>query len=99
MTCNLSHGGQLRSIAVGLLVLLGACASPAESTHMVVAAAPTGGSFPAPLRHAMCVRNITGGEETNPLWVSKVNNDDFGKALSGSLDASELSAPAGGCKY
>jgi len=25
-----------------------------------------------PVHQAMCVRNVTGGKETNPMWLSKV---------------------------
>ena len=48
----------------------------------------------------MCVRNVTGGESTNPLWASKVDNDGFKTALTSSLDGASLSAAsADGCHY
>ena len=48
----------------------------------------------------MCVRNVTGGEETNPMWVSKVDDNAFRVALSGTLDAAGLSATSSSsCTY
>jgi hypothetical protein len=66
---------------------------------MVVKTQASDKPFPQVLSHAMCVRNITGGEKTNPLWVSKVDNDGFRTALGTSLDTAGLSASASGCNY
>ena len=88
-------GCQLALAAV-LLVGAAGCASNADPKAMVIAA-PTAADakpFPAPLVHAMCVRNVTGGEETNPMWASKVNNGGFKDALSASLDNVGLTAPS-----
>ena len=49
--------------------------------------------------HAMCVRTISGGESTNPLWMSKVDDAGFRTALSASLDRAGLLAPADHCTY
>lgn len=98
------------SIASKLLVTaaaaasLAACASSADPHAMVVSAPPATAAgadkaFPQALAHAMCVRTVTGGETTNPMWVSKVDNDGFKNALSTSLDGAGLSAPASGCSY
>ncbi len=70
------------------------CASAAKPEAMVVTTAPGGKAFPSPLMHAMCVRNVTGGEKTNALWVSKVDNDGFRNALNFSLASAGLNAPA-----
>ena len=35
----------------------------------------------------MCVRKVTGGEATNSLWVSEVDDAGFTEALSSSLDS------------
>ncbi len=88
-----------RLSALCFALALGACASSAEPERMIVTAAPTTGGFPARLSQAMCVRNVTGGEETNPMWVSKVDNTGFRTALTGSMASSGLVAPADGCKY
>jgi hypothetical protein len=76
---------------------LAACASAADPTAMTVIA-PVGADaakpFPQPLLGAMCVRNVTGGEKTNPLWVSKVDNAGFSTALTASLTGNGLNAAA-----
>jgi hypothetical protein len=80
---------------------LAACASAADPAAMVVNAPPPGDKpFPAPLEHAMCVRNVTGGEATNPMWVSKVDNAGFHTALDTSLNNAGLAASsAEGCHF
>ena len=88
-----------RWAALCLALGLGACASSAEPDRMVVTALPSAGIFPTPLLRAMCVRSVTGGEETNPIWVSKVDNVGFRTALTGSMASSGLIAPVDGCKY
>ena len=87
-------------VALGMLVWLSGCAQPTDPKNMVAAPPPANAAdFPAPLHHAMCARNVTGGEETNPLWISKVNNQDFHTALAASLDAAGLAGPPTGCTY
>lgn len=81
------------------LVGLSGCATPANSSEMTVRPALTETHYPDALNRAMCVRNVTGGESTNPLWISKVGNQDFHTALNGSMDAAGLSAPEEACKY
>src|ERR1700743_2358253 len=85
--------GQLLA-AAGLLTGLNGCATSADPNAMTVAApaASDAKPFPQPLQHAMCVRAVTGGEATNPMWVSKVDNDGFKTALTSSLDSAGLSA-------
>jgi hypothetical protein len=85
-----------------LLSGLAACATAADPNAMTVAAAPAadaGKPFPASLQHAMCVRTVTGGEKTNPLWVSKVDNDGFKTALTSSMTGAGLLADGSGCNY
>lgn len=86
---------------LGLVAGLAACASAADPGAMMLSApaAATASPFPAAFQHTMCVRNVTGGESTNPLWASKVDNDGFRTALTGSLGQAGLSAAAGACKY
>lgn len=83
----------------GVLIGLSACATPSEPTLMVVTAPPTATVYPAPLRQAMCVRTVTGGEDTNPLWLSKVGSQDFRTALAASMDNAGLTAGQAGCQY
>jgi len=90
----------MRVAALAMLAGLAACATAADPGAMTLAAPQTAAApFPTPLLHAMCVRDVTGGEETNPLWVSKVDNAGFKAALSSSLDAAGLSAGSGTCAY
>jgi hypothetical protein len=84
----------------GLLAGLAACASNADPGAMTLAApTATAQPFPQHFQHAMCVRNVTGGEETNALWLSKVNNAGFHTPLDGSLSGAGLSAGASTCAY
>jgi hypothetical protein len=78
---------------------LAACASAAKPEAMVVSTTPTQAPFPQSLQHAMCVRTVTGGQKTNALWVSKVDDQSFNTALSQSLSNAGLAAPASGCSF
>ena len=94
--------GAKKLVALSALILLaglGACASPANPAAMTVNAQDADRPFPQPFQRAMCVRNITGGEATNPLWVSKVDNAGFQSALSSSLGNMGLAAPGGDCAF
>lgn len=82
----------------GFLLMLAACATPADPQRMAVTQA-AGSGFPAKLQHAMCVRNVTGGEATNPLWVSEVDDAGFREALSNSLSGLGLLGAQGSCRY
>lgn len=90
-----------RSLVVAVLLGgLAACASAADPTAMTLTApAATEKPFPAPLQHAMCVRTVGGGEKTNPLWVSKVDDKGFNTALTASLDSAGLSGSGDACHF
>src|SRR5258706_3164558 len=98
-----NRAGRISTIllATGLLAGVAACASNADPTAMTVTAGPaaTAVPFPQKFQHSMCVRAVTGGEETNPMWASKVNDAGFKTALDGSLNGAGLSAGASGCVY
>lgn len=79
--------------------LLGACASPADPQRMIVPMTGSDGAYPKQLDSAMCVRSVEGGEETNPLWVSKVSSMDFRTALTASMTNAGLIAAPNACKY
>ncbi len=89
------------SLAVATIaaISLSGCATAAKPEAMVAKTQPADRAFPHFFSHAMCVRTVSGGEKTNPLWVSKVDNDGFRSALGTSLDAAGLTAPASGCAY
>ena len=45
-----------------------------------------------PLQNKLAIKDVTGGTETNPMWVSKVSSSDFEKALEASLKSTGLLA-------
>lgn len=86
--------------AVVLPAFLTGCATPARIDQMVAVAAPQQRIAQTPLRANVAVRDVTGGKETNPMWVSNVGNSEFEQALEGSLrDAGLLSAGKQAGKY
>lgn len=98
MTEKRSKDGK-RALALVMMVGLGGCASAADPGAMTVATQPDAKPFPQGLQHAMCVRDVSGGEKTNPMWASKVDDNGFRAALSTSFDTAGLSAAGTGCSY
>jgi hypothetical protein len=84
---------------IAAAVGLNGCASAAKPEAMTVNTQASDTPFPTSLAHAMCVRNVSGGEKTNALWVSKVDNDGFRTALSSSLASAGLNAASDACPY
>ncbi len=73
-------------LVVAMLGILNACATPARPGHMV----PTSVLLPSdnpdsPLRNAIVISKVGGGEKTNPLLCSKVDNKELHEALLLSL--------------
>jgi hypothetical protein len=81
------------------LAQLAACATAAKPEAMVAMTTPSQAPFPQSLQHAMCVRTVTGGQKTNALWVSKVDDQSFNTALSQSLSNAGLASPGPGCSF
>jgi hypothetical protein len=84
---------------LAFLPLLG-CASGASSVAMTVGPGPS--DVPTSARHkgSIGVEDVSGGDETNPMWKSNVSNTEFRGALEGSLKNQEyLASPAGAAKY
>ncbi|MCW3475081.1 hypothetical protein [Limobrevibacterium gyesilva] len=88
-----------RVLALGGLALLAACATPAEPGRMTLTPAQDAKPFAPQLATAMCVRDVTGGSTTNPLWVSQVGNDEFKEALQSTLRNYGVLADANPCRY
>lgn len=67
--------------------MLVGCAVPASVEEMRVAPSAQLGIIDenSPLKNQIAVVEATGGEETNPLWISKVSSIDFEAALELSL--------------
>lgn len=77
-------------VLLGLSLVVG-CASPADMNSMIVGKSPTERlSLPDVAKGAFTVTKVGGGEETNPLWTSEVDNASFRGALVRSLDDSGL---------
>ena len=89
--------GRLLFIGVASIAL-SACATPARVENMVVAAGVA--EARSDLVGGLCVTEVTGGEETNPLWTSEVDDASFRAALEQSLRNNRLAAgDAGDCRY
>jgi hypothetical protein len=80
-----------------LAVFLTGCASPANYQAMTVA--PRGEAPNPAYKEKLAVRNVYGGQGTNPLWTSQVSNEAFKSALQDSLDAAGYGARKGNPTY
>lgn len=82
-------------IKVGCLIVVAAlagCAAPARIEEMSVNASSLQ-SENSPLRKSVGVTEVTGGRETNALWVSQISSESFRRALELSLRNVGLSDP------
>jgi hypothetical protein len=84
-----------RSIATSLLagscLLAAGCATPARVDQMIAEPAVAKRiAAPAALKGNVAIRDVTGGRETNPMWVSNVGSSEFEGALAGSLRAAGM---------
>lgn len=85
-----------------LALLLAGCAAPARIEQMQASpsAAARAALVSPSLKDGVAIKDVTGGKETNPLWVSNVSSSDFERALEASLrNAGLLSANRQGSKY
>ncbi len=75
-----------RFLPFALIVGLAACgASPARMENMIVTAPAAVGPQDQSLFNSLFVEEVKGGEETDPLWTSEVDNEGFHGALVESL--------------
>ena len=71
--------------------LLSACASGAQIGQMVAAPGKVAvAEQTSPMYRAVTVGNVAGGEDTNPMWMSKVGSADFAEALRQTLTAHSM---------
>lgn len=87
-------------MASALLVV--GCAAPARVDQMQVSApmATRTAMANSPMRESVAIRDVTGGKDTNPMWVSNVSSSDFERALEASLkDAGLWSTNRQNSKY
>lgn len=100
MNTRFSRLGSWTSLAA--ITLLVGCAAPARIEQMQAPAplAVRTAVDQSPLKASIGIKDVTGGKETNPMWVSNVASADFERALEASLkDAGLLSANRQASKY
>lgn len=85
------------SVAIVLLVGLGACATPASYPSMVPELASADlGPGPAPsYRGAITVASVTIGNDTSAPWASQIGSAEFQEALVRTLTLANLAAQNG----
>ena len=85
-------------MAMLLLALLGACATPAGYTSMVPELATAElGPGPAPsYRGAITVASVGIGTDTSAPWTSQIGSAEFQEALARTLTLANLASPQGG---
>lgn len=84
---------RLLILAVAGLALssLGACASAARPEAMAVLPSTITAAMPTERGYnAIRVTEVSGGGETNPMWLSNVSNAEFKTALESSLASANL---------
>lgn len=88
----------LRLAMVATLGLMAAaCSQPARTDAMIANVTEATVVKPdSPLKESMTVAAVTGGEETSPLWISKVGNEGFLEALTLSLQQHTMLATSDG---
>ena len=80
--------------AVAVSFVLGACATPARVEQMQIDTpmAARVAIASSALKESIAIKDVSGGGETNPLWMSKVASADFERALEASLRSAGLAA-------
>lgn len=73
------------AFSIFALASLIACASPAEVQNMVVRDTSLMAPGTSPFAGNLMISEVRGGEATNPLWTSEVDNESFRGALQQSL--------------
>jgi hypothetical protein len=76
-------------LASGISLLSG-CATNASTNNMIIRKQMNRPLVSKSLRQNVVVNQVTGGHQTNPLWISKIDNNGFKKALQESLKAVDL---------
>ena len=86
-------------LVVSSMFVLAGCATNAGTDKMVPHYAMTQPPKNKELKRGITVGQVTGGHETNPLWMSKINNENFKSALVQSLQEANLYHLLDGAKY
>jgi hypothetical protein len=85
----------LLSLLVVVTAFLTGCATPASQNAMSMGIGDIPAKLNPELKGNVNIRNVSGGQDTNPLWISKVDNQGFKSALEQSLIAIGYMAPRG----
>jgi len=79
-----------------LAVILSGCAAPAAVEKMAATHVDTSSvRADSPMKNGIVIKSVSGGTATNPMWLSKVGDENFKQALQQSLQSSALLAPDG----
>lgn len=89
----------LASVFIFCIIGLTGCASTADSNGMMYVYQSPQTIKSTQLKNNISVAEVMGGQKTNPLWVSKIDNANFKAALKKSLASSSLFHDLQGAKY
>jgi hypothetical protein len=90
----------LAPLTLAVALIVSGCAAPARIGQMTANTTPQQRIAQTALHTNIAVRDVTGGKETNPMWVSNVGNSEFEQALEASLrDAGLLANGKQGGQY
>jgi hypothetical protein len=84
----------LRLLIVVTVVLAG-CATPAPQKAVSLGVVETPAKLNPALKGHVSVRNVSGGQDTNAYWISKIDNERFKSELEQSMNAMGYLAPKG----
>ena len=76
--------------ALAVVVVISGCASGAKVEGMSVFVDAAVANAKTPLKNNVAVKDVTGGQETNPAWKSNIASSDFEQALESSLRSAGL---------
>jgi hypothetical protein len=76
-------------------VILAGCATPAPQKAVSLGVAETPAKPNPALIGNISIRNVSGGQDTNAYWISKIDNERFRSELEQSMNAIGYLAPKG----
>jgi len=87
--------GLKSALALAAAAALVGCATPARVDQMQTSSSLATRTAVAnsKMRESIAIRDVTGGQETNPMWISNVSSSDFERALEASLKDAGLWQP------
>lgn len=83
----------LSTLLIFASVFLSGCATSASQNAMSIGIGDVPAKLNPELKGNINIRNVSGGKETNPLWISTVDNQNFKSALEQSMTAIGYMAP------